>query len=175
MVAVNTDKQELLDHNRLLELFTYEPETGKFLRNSTKGGQKKGSIAGSIDPSTGYIKISVDNKSYRAHRLAWFYVYKRWPNDQVDHIDRNRANNAIENLREVDNRENQNNSSNSTEHPNIYQIGNKYMVMFKINTVNKYFGIYSFEQAKKVRNIVRECIINNIDLPTLQELKKNNG
>jgi hypothetical protein len=42
----------------------------------------------------------VDNSSQRAHRLAWFYCYGEWPSDQLDHINRIKTDNRIDNLRE---------------------------------------------------------------------------
>jgi hypothetical protein len=57
-------------------------------------------VAGSLGPD-GYIPIGVDGRDYRAHRLAWLYVHGVMPTDEeeVDHRDRNRRNNAIGNLR----------------------------------------------------------------------------
>ncbi|WP_353511490.1 HNH endonuclease signature motif containing protein [Escherichia sp. 10290] len=43
----------------------------------------------------------MDGVRYFAHRLAWLYVYGEWPKQEIDHIDRNRRNNAISNLRDV--------------------------------------------------------------------------
>jgi hypothetical protein len=49
----------------------------------------------------GYKVISLNNKMYRAHRLAWLIVYGKWPKNQIDHIDRDHFNNKIDNLRDV--------------------------------------------------------------------------
>ncbi|MDD0156969.1 HNH endonuclease signature motif containing protein, partial [Shigella flexneri] len=58
-----------------------------------------GKVAGTI--SYGYNAINIDGVRYFAHRLAWLYVYGEWPKQEIDHIDRNRRNNAISNLRDV--------------------------------------------------------------------------
>ena len=44
-----------------------------------------------------------------AHRLAWLYVHGAWPEKQLDHINRDKDDNRINNLREVDNKQNQEN------------------------------------------------------------------
>lgn len=62
-----------------------------------------------------HIKISIDNRGYYAHRLAWFYVYGVWPTDQLDHIDCNGKNNSIRNLREASNSQNLANRSKTVK------------------------------------------------------------
>lgn len=91
---------------RLRELLHYDPETGLFKR---RHGRRAGAIAGSRNPSHGYIIVRVDGREYRAHRLAWLYVNGCWPVEQVDHRDGDRQNNAFSNLRECNNAENSQN------------------------------------------------------------------
>ena len=57
-------------------------------------------IAGSKD-SKGYIVITINNKPYKAHRLSWLYTYGYFPENKIDHFDRDKSNNRIINLREV--------------------------------------------------------------------------
>jgi hypothetical protein len=59
--------------------------------------------------SKGYWMLHVDGGMYYAHRLAWLYVYGAWPSAQIDHINRQRGDNRIANLREVTNRQNHQN------------------------------------------------------------------
>ncbi|MGN6641537.1 MAG: HNH endonuclease, partial [Verrucomicrobiota bacterium] len=56
--------------------------------------------------SDGYVIIYVDNKSYRAHRLAWFYMTGVWPTDEIDHRDLDKLNNKWDNLRAATRSEN---------------------------------------------------------------------
>lgn len=56
-----------------------------------------GKVAGGIDDN-GYVRIRLAGKRVRAHQLAWLTVNGSWP-DQIDHIDGNRSNNSIDNLR----------------------------------------------------------------------------
>ena len=91
----------------------YDPETGIFtwLDNPdlayNVNARIKGKKAGSINKS-GYWRILIQGKTYRAHRLAFLYVYGRMPT-VIDHIDGCKTNNAISNLREVTNIENSRN------------------------------------------------------------------
>ena len=86
---------------------TYNPQTGVFTRrNNPRGDANKavGRIA-----TKGYRQISVWGKRYVAHRLAWLYIHGEWPQGQLDHINRNKDDNRIENLRVVTNKQNQEN------------------------------------------------------------------
>jgi hypothetical protein len=52
-------------------------------------------------PTHGYLQIYVDGVPYRLHRLIWKLYYGTDPQGHIDHIDGNRMNNAIGNLRDV--------------------------------------------------------------------------
>jgi hypothetical protein len=56
-----------------------------------------------------YIKIK--KKAYFSYRLAWLYVYGKFPNNQIDHINGDPSDNRIVNLRDVTSLENSRNSS----------------------------------------------------------------
>ena len=89
----------------LRSILSYDPSTGVFVwKKMLSRRRKPGSVAG--NRTHGYVEIGIHNKSYRAHHLAWLYVYGRWPHGMLDHIDGDRANNAIVNLREASNQEN---------------------------------------------------------------------
>ena len=101
--------------DRLKELLNYNPDTGIFTWKVSRGGVKKDAQAGA--KSQGYRNIMIDNISYQAHRLAWLYVYGKWPEKDLDHINLERDDNKIVNLREVDDSENKQNQrmySNNT-------------------------------------------------------------
>jgi hypothetical protein len=85
----------------------YNPATGVFVwrrrSGSTRGeriwnARYAGTVAGSSD-SNGYQRLTINYRSYLAHRLAWLYVHGEWPPKYIDHIDRDRSNNRIANLR----------------------------------------------------------------------------
>jgi hypothetical protein len=85
---------------RVRELLSYFPETGLFKWKVTLSNRAKaGSNAGAPN-NKGYVEIKIDNVRYKAHRLAWFYVYGEDPSsNEIDHEDLNKGNNKIGNLR----------------------------------------------------------------------------
>ncbi len=102
----------MITQSELKELLDYDPETGVFIwKKKVANRVKIGDIAGCLDISTGYIVFMIKGKRYRAHRLAWFYIYGEWPKDQIDHINHVRDDNRIVNLREVTRQENLKNAS----------------------------------------------------------------
>ena len=88
----------LLTAERLREQLRYDAETGVFTRRVGSGHARAGDMAGSV-LSTGYVRIGIDGAKYTAHCLVWLYVNGVWP-DQIAHINGNRSDNRIANLRE---------------------------------------------------------------------------
>lgn len=94
-----------LTAERLRELFHYDLVTGVFTRLvavGRHGRYKVGDVAGTLKPD-GYNIVCVDGTQYKAHRLAWLYVYGVWPSGLIDHKYGKEAGNGIENLREGNN------------------------------------------------------------------------
>ena len=108
--ALKAKKYISLTHERLLDVLSYDPESGKFFWRKRISIRVKsiGSEAGNL--THGYIEIGIDGHSYRAHLLAWFYMKKEWPTYQVDHQDTDRKNNRWSNLREATHGQNVQNS-----------------------------------------------------------------
>ena len=90
-----------MDLEELRNILDYNVETGEFRWKVARGNRSKGEIAGNINYQ-GYRVIFHNKKLYSAARLAWFYVYGRWPQPEIDHINRQRDDNRLENLREAD-------------------------------------------------------------------------
>lgn len=93
-----------LTHARLIEALDYEPGTGLFRHRETKTCVVAGQIAGST--AVGYVRIYIDGKPYKAHRLAWLYIHGQWPGKFIDHINGDKSDNRASNLREADRAQN---------------------------------------------------------------------
>lgn len=90
------------ESNLLRSVFRYDPATGHLY----KRGQDtpSGRLA-----TKGYRQVFALGKRHMAHRLVWLYFNDEWPPGQLDHINRNKDDNRIENLRVVTNQQNQEN------------------------------------------------------------------
>ena len=151
----------MITQDRLMELLDYDSNTGKFIWRGTRR-VKAGDNAGTINHD-GYIRIKIDNRLYMAHRLAWLYVYGQWPANTIDHINRIRSDNRIENLRDVTHRENMNNTQlGLSGHRNVYlHTQNKNWVV-RIRRKGKQIHCGSFdnlETAKKVADQERDKLL----------------
>ena len=89
-----------LTQSELRKHLSYDHETGVFVWIKSYHNRRVGVVAGSRDRD-GYLMIKLHRKHYRAHRLAWLYVYGSAPVEQIDHINGVRDDNRIQNLREV--------------------------------------------------------------------------
>ena len=98
-----------MDQARLKQLLRYIPETGQFVWIISRGTAGCGRVAGNIDKK-GYRQIMIDGRSYFAHRLAWLYHYGTWPEKHIDHIDCDKDNNKISNIRLATNGQNRANA-----------------------------------------------------------------
>lgn len=77
----------------------YDPTTGALVWRENRGGKAKiGTVAGCVNEH-GYIRLLLMQRSVMAHRLVWLLKTGDWPDGEIDHIDGNRSNNRLENLR----------------------------------------------------------------------------
>ena len=87
-----------ITQDELKQLMEYNPETGNLIWKVSRGKSKVGKVAGRTT-AEGYIQIGIYGNQYQAHRLVWLYVYGEFPEYAIDHIDGDKANNTISNLR----------------------------------------------------------------------------
>jgi hypothetical protein len=101
----NTEKYLSLTKERIDTLFKVDTTIGELERMPNTTHYWVRGRAGSKNRD-GYRRITIDRKAYYLHDLIWFYHYGKWPNGVIDHIDGNKQNNSIDNLRDVSPREN---------------------------------------------------------------------
>ena len=143
-------KQEILTVERLRQLFAYDVSTGLFTRLvRTSNSVHVGDVAGTKNVH-GYWQINIDYKLYLAHRLAWLYVYGEWPAHKLDHINGDRQDNRIANLRGATDEVNAQNirraqKNNSTGLLGAFARSRGKTFISRIRVNNKYLNLGSFQ------------------------------
>lgn len=141
-IPVNDLKQA-----RLKELLHYDPHTGIFTSLVKCGRRPKGSRPEAVQ-SAGYTQISIDGRRYLTHRLAWLYVYGQFPPEHIDHINLDKSDNRIVNLRAVTKSENARNKPGRSgklkgAHRNA---SGTYTAQICVNHKRIYLGRYNTER-----------------------------
>lgn len=90
------------------DTINYDAGRGAFAWAVSRPGCTKGSPAGYVNVN-GYLVIKLGRQAYQAHRLAWFLVHGAWPAGEIDHINGNRLDNRLCNLRVVNHSQNMQN------------------------------------------------------------------
>jgi hypothetical protein len=107
---------KLLDYDRETGVFTWRTRSRDLFIKETdcRGWNKKyaGKEAGRfLSGRSKYRVIRLFYKEWYSHRLAWLYVYGKWPKDQIDHINGDKGDNRIANLRDATPQQNSANTS----------------------------------------------------------------
>lgn len=110
----------LLALDTVKELLYYNPDTGIFSWAKSRRGCKQGSPAGNLKWN-GYWVICLHGRKYPAHCLAWLYMTGEYPTEDIDHINRCRADNRWLNLREATRSENMQNSTKQKNNTSGYK------------------------------------------------------
>lgn len=146
-----------MNQKRLKEVLNYDPKTGIFRwKIHRMYNARAGDIAGSMH-NGGYRSIGIDNKMYLVHRLAWLYVHGHFPKE-IDHINHDKRDNRIDNLRNVTHLENGRNMSitknNTSGIPGVYwcKKSKKWKAHIQFDGEYKYLGLFDdINLAKQVR------------------------
>lgn len=143
--------------NHLHEILEYGQDTGIFVWKTDRSkAVKAGRIAGCREKHIGYITIGIEGKIYKAHRLAWFHVHQEWPNGLIDHINGDKSDNRIVNLRVVEadgNSQNirKPNRRNKSGFMGVIWYQNKWRAGMSLNGKSKWLGDYATpEEAHRV-------------------------
>lgn len=139
-------KDSKLTIERLRQVLRYEPATGNFFWVHRDTHKSKLGKQASIIRSHGYLSVCIDSVYYYTHRLVWMYVNGRMP-DVIDHINGNKQDNRIENLRSVDQKTNAENVVKPRKHNKsgligAYKAKNKFKSKIKIDGKYVYLGMF---------------------------------
>lgn len=97
--------ESILTAERLREVVDYDPLTGIFTRKVRLAQRHqigdRADFSINAGPMTGYRRLAVDSKRYLAHRCAWLFVHGEWPAEMLDHINGEKGENQIANLRKA--------------------------------------------------------------------------
>ena len=142
---------------QLKNTLNYDPTTGLFVwKVRPSKAVQAGDVAGCLEKRIGYVTIGIAKRIYKAHRLAWMYVYGQWPTGLIDHINGDKADNRIANLRDVfadGNSQNvrKPNKRNKSGFMGVIWYQNKWRASMSVNGKSKWLGDYSTpEEAHQV-------------------------
>lgn len=135
------------DASYLRSILSYDQDTGQFVWKKLLSKRAvPGKNAGwSKD---GYTCITIHKRHYRAHRLAWLYVYGEWPEKEIDHINGVRSDNRISNLRQANSSQNKFNTcvrgNSSSGHKGVFWNASRRAWQARIQTSGKvkHLGFY---------------------------------
>ncbi len=154
-------KKLWIDPKIIEKRFAYDEKTGQLYKR-----QKRGLVACSESPSlAGYLRVSF-GRGIRLfqHRVIWCLVYGYWPENNVDHINRIRTDNRIENLREVSQVCNSQNSEQRTDNTTgvrgvcWFPRTCRWAVQICVNDIKYYLGYYKeFTEAVAHRLAAEQC------------------
>lgn len=152
----------MITQSELHQVLDYNQDTGIFVwKVSPRNNVPVGTIAGYTNKD-GYVRISLNNRLYLAHSLAWLYCFGEMP-AMLDHTDRNPNNNRIKNLRLTNKSLNAQNaklrSDNALGCRGVCKIRNRFYARICLNSVAYPLGSFAtLAEAKMVRDAVASIL-----------------
>ena len=169
--SVEVQAREDIPVEILAAQLNYNPSTGVITRKVRTAKTLEGEVAGHVN-SSGYWSVSVLGRSILAHRIAWAMGTGTWPTTRIDHINRNRIDNRICNLRIASASENNMNSklrkNSSTGVKGVYYNKNNANYRARVQRGGEVFEVGSFstieeadEMVKKARETIHKEFCNH--------------
>ncbi len=132
-----------IDIEKLRSMFEYQD--GQLIRRTdVHYNAKAGDVAGTVDPTNGYLKVNFDGKVRFVHRLIWALVHGEQPPPRIDHWDTIRANNRIGNLRACTAAQNQMNRTPRAQFKGVtfHKGAAKFAAQIVVNKRPIYLGLF---------------------------------
>jgi hypothetical protein len=159
-VITESDLRKRFHYDELNGIFTYKVKPCQRMHVGDEAGYTQ----------HGYRNIVISGKTYKAHRLAWLYVYGVWPEQCIDHINGDRGDNRISNLRCATISENSQNQrkakkSNKTGFLGVSPRGRRFKAQISVSGNLKVIGIFDtpeeahFAYVQRKREIHAACTI----------------
>lgn len=143
----------ILTQDRLAELFSYNPDTGSVTRKITVGRRgPAGKVVGCLT-NKGYLSVRIDGNFYLLHRVIFMIAHGRMPIAQIDHINGNKIDNRICNLREANELQNSQNvkahadSSSGLLGVSWHEGHGKWRASIGIDGSHKHLGYFTSKEA----------------------------
>ena len=158
--------RECLDYNPDTGIFTWKVRPRGHFRSEGKwkgcNTRFAGKEAGYLN-ETGYISLRINKTLNQAHRIAWLITTGSWPTRFIDHINMNRSDNRLANLREVTNGENMCNSGrcsrNTSGTKGISWHAGTGKWRAQINVLKKHYHIGLFQSMDDAAKAIKEARI----------------
>ena len=153
---------QMISQEALKEHINYNTMTGAFvwIKKTHRSSIKTGAIAGYIDNTVGYRRITILGTKYLAHRLAWLYLHGSFPPFEIDHINHIKDDNRICNLRAVSRQGNCKNMSircdntSDTSGVSLDKRSGRWVAYIHVDNKRKQIGYYDdFDSAVKARRM----------------------
>jgi hypothetical protein len=152
--------KELPSKDVLHSLFEYKD--GNIYHKTSHSGVCAGQLAGSHKPTYAVVKIS--NNPYKLHRVI-FMMHHGYCAENIDHINGNKHDNRIENLRSATQAENKRNKAldarNKSGIKGVYwhYKAKKWIAKIRLNGKNKHLGTFSdLSLAQEFMELAREMV-----------------
>lgn len=155
----------VLTQEKVRELFDYREDGNLIWMVSTSRRIKVGDVAGSPN-GDGYLRVGVNGEQYLAHRLIWLWHHGYLPENGLDHKDRIKTHNWIDNLREINrscnkrNTANPINNSSGVKGVSWHKFTGTWVAVIKVHMKNHNLGYFSDFTEAVAHRLAHEQAVN---------------
>lgn len=163
----------ILTAERLREVVDYDPDTGVFIRKVRLAQRHQVGDRADFVVTGGHLKdyrrVSLFSERFLAHRLAWLYVHGEWPKHDIDHINGDKGDNRIANLRDVPNAINRQNMRRARSDSltsrylgvHYHLKGKKWRARIQVNGKCIQVGMFDTEEAAHAAYVEAKRLIHD--------------